>query len=603
MKTAHLCNVVPEFNLVFRMRLYHFSVILWIVVMKIPFFSSRKNTAAVTMQSPVHDDKIKNPVDLIIHYHEETKHNYHRFSRSLGYLDWDTQPDPFRRFHGSPLHRLPLLPQAAAPFYDECFISGKVPATETSLISISRLFKSSLAISAWKRYQEARWALRVNPSSGNLHPTEGYLILGNQIPELNPGLYHYTPEEHGLELRASFSSEVFNELSSSFPMGTFFTGLSSIHWREAWKYGERAFRYCQHDLGHALAAFRISAAVLGWRMVLLDQLSNDQIANLLGLSRAEDFGEAEDEHPASIAAIIPSTAAFSSGAISNDAIIRLSEAEWYGHANRLSVTHVEWDIIDAAAEQSWKPRTEHGVLPGISAVGTSRTNRQLSAEQIIQQRRSCLALDGVTTIDVQSFYQMMSSVVPLINPTPFDMLEASVMASPRVHLGLFVHRVVGLEPGLYLLVRDPEIIETLKSAMHPDFLWSRPPACPESLSLFLLKQDEVSRIATSVSCGQDIAGDGAFSLGMIAEFEEPLREVGAWLYPRLFWETGIIGQILYLEAEAAGIRSTGIGCFFDDPVHETFGLRNRKFQSLYHFTMGGPVEDTRLTTEPAYVRE
>ena len=30
--------------------------------------------------------------------------------------------------------------------------------------------------------------------------------------------------------------------------------LTSIHWREAWKYGERAFRYCQHDLGHAIAA-------------------------------------------------------------------------------------------------------------------------------------------------------------------------------------------------------------------------------------------------------------------------------------------------------------------------------------------------------------
>ena len=33
--------------------------------------------------------------------------------------------------------------------------------------------------------------------------------------------------------------------------------LTSIHWREAWKYGERAFRYCQHDLGHAIAAVSI----------------------------------------------------------------------------------------------------------------------------------------------------------------------------------------------------------------------------------------------------------------------------------------------------------------------------------------------------------
>jgi hypothetical protein len=61
-----------------------------------------------------------------------------------------------------------------------------------------------------------------------------------------------------------------------------------------------------------------------------------------------------------------------------------------------------------------------------------------------------------------------------------------------------------------------------------------------------------------------------------------------------------VGQVLYLEAEEAGIRSTGIGCYFDDPVHEVFGIASREWQSFYHFTVGGPLEDTRLTTLPAY---
>lgn len=37
------------------------------------------------------------------------------------------------------------------------------------------------------------------------------------------------------------------------------------------------------------------------------------------------------------------------------------------------------------------------------------------------------------------------------------------------------------------------------------------------------------------------------------------------MYPRLFWETGVLGQVLYLEAHAVGLSATGIGCFFDDP--------------------------------------
>jgi len=30
-------------------------------------------------------------------------------------------------------------------------------------------------------------------------------------------------------------------------------------------------------------------------------------------------------------------------------------------------------------------------------------------------------------------------------------------------------------------------------------------------------------------------------------------------------------------------------------------LEDRKFQDLYHFTVGGPLEDTRLTTLAAYL--
>ena len=90
---------------------------------------------------------------------------------------------------------------------------------------------------------------------------------------------------------------------------------------------------------------------------------------------------------------------------------------------------------------------------------------------------------------------------------------------------------------------------------------------------------------------------------MIAGFDESLRQFGEPFYRHLFWESGIVGQVLYLEAEVKGVRATGIGCFFDDAVHEVLGLQGHAFQSLYHFTVGVPVEDTRLTTEPGYAWE
>ena len=221
---------------------------------------------------------------------------------------------------------------------------------------------------------------------------------------------------------------------------------------------------------------------------------------------------------------------------------------------------------------------------------------------MIRQRRSALAFDGKTSISVGSFFTMLARVMPRVDrdlcrrPMPWDVLPWG----PAIHLALFVHRVDGLAPGLYMLVRDPAKVGSLRRAMHQQFAWTSPPGCPEDLPLFLLQEGDARQLAAQVSCHQDIAGESAFSLGMIAEFESSLRRHGPWFYRRLFWETGVIGQVLYLEAEAAGVRATGIGCFFDDPVHQVFGFDDAMFQSLYHFTTGGHVEDPRLTTLPPY---
>jgi hypothetical protein len=131
-------------------------------------------------------------------------------------------------------------------------------------------------------------------------------------------------------------------------------------------------------------------------------------------------------------------------------------------------------------------------------------------------------------------------------------------------------------------------------------VWQKPDGCPDELPFFLLQEGDLRRVAVQVSCFQDIAGEGCFSVGMLARFEELLQLQGAWHYPRLFWECGMLGQVLYLEAEAAGLRGTGIGCYFDDPVHRLLGLGGRAYQDLYHFTVGGPVDDPRLSSLPAY---
>jgi SagB-type dehydrogenase family enzyme len=552
------------------------------------------------------DPRIDVPAaEIVAAYHERTKHHYHRFAAAPGHLDWAAQPDPFRRYRGAPLIRLPLPEPGPLPYW-QLHVIGSVPPAPLSVDSVSLFLRYALSLTAWKRFGETTWSLRANPSSGNLHPTEGYVLLP-ALPAIHdgPGVYHYAPREHGLECRSHIEPSVWSALTAGFSDCLFLVGLSSIFWREAWKYGERAFRYCQHDVGHALGTLRFAAAALGWRLFLLDRTDPAFTARLLGLDRDHDYAGAEREHPELLAVVVRDQGtAIREICLSPVMFEGVAASRWYGNANALSPEHgVDWPVIEQVAAATASPTaardedfsgfpSEDELFAPLVRSGAS------TAEKVILGRRSAVSMDGSTTISVATFFRMLARLVPTRDrrSMPWDCIPWQ----PRIHLGLFVHRVDDLSPGLYALARDPDKVEPLRQAMRSDFLWCRPPSCPVGLPLYLLQEGDGRGLAASVSCRQSIAGDGAFSLGMIADYTAGLAACGASFYRNLFWEAGLVGQVLYLESEEAGIRATGIGCYFDDAAHDVFGISSRHWQSFYHFAVGGPVEDTRLTTLPAY---
>jgi SagB-type dehydrogenase family enzyme len=230
------------------------------------------------------------PARLILDYHERSKHHLRRYAPGPGYLDWANQPDPFRSYRDAPRVELAL----AADSLDTDFNAvraGRLPVAKPfARDSIAVLLELSLAISAWKSLRDTSWALRCNPSSGNLHPTEGYLVTPD-LPGLEAGVYHYLSRDHVLEQRARWAPP------PSTLAGGILIGIASIFWREAWKYGMRAFRYCQHDCGHAIAAVSYAAASLGWQTKMLDAAADADVAAVLGLDRTADFFDAEREEP------------------------------------------------------------------------------------------------------------------------------------------------------------------------------------------------------------------------------------------------------------------------------------------------------------------
>jgi SagB-type dehydrogenase family enzyme len=529
-------------------------------------------------------------------YHERSKHHLRRYARSPGGLDWANQPDPFRTYAGAPAVDLPLLADGLTIPYADLYRPGAITPKLLDLEGVALLFELAFGLSAWKQYKGERWALRCNPSSGNLHPTEAYAVLPGR-PGLPAGVYHYVSRDHRLERRGTFSEDGASRLSGALPRGAFLVGLATIAWREAWKYGERAFRYCQLDAGHALAAVRYAAATLGWSATLLDGPADADLAAWLELDRDEDYAgldPADREQP--LAALLVGPPSPTTRVEPRELADILRGATWAGRANPLSRRHVRWEAIEDATEATQKPATAPAEPPVFPSLPPSPPAGRAPASTIIRRRRSCQALDGRTSIDSEAFYAMLDRLLPRPGVIPWDVLPWR----PLLHLALFIHRVRGLPPGLYMFERSAAVHDRLRGSMRQGFTWSYPPGCPEHLRLFLLADRDLRGVSRIASCHQEIASDGAFSLAMIADFGTMLRDRGPWWYRYLHWEAGILGHVLYLEAEAAGVRGTGMGCYFDDIVHELLGLADSRFQDLYHFTVGGPVEDRRLTTLPPY---
>jgi SagB-type dehydrogenase family enzyme len=517
--------------------------------------------------------------EIVLNYHNRTKHHLERYARGPESIDWEDQPDQFRHFSGCEIITLPLPGTELEPLFTDLDSPETVAARPLNLTNTGLLLELAFGLSAWKQYGPSRWALRCNPSSGNLHPTEAYLISPSDS-FIKSGVYHYVSHDHSLEQRCRFSD--------NFPGSGILIGLSSIHWREAWKYGERAYRYCQHDLGHALGALRYAAATLGWSVEVLAEWSDDDNAKLLGLNR-DDFKKQEHESPDIICRI--NTHADGKPLDIKALLESAQSGTWSGKADSLRAYHMyQWPVIDEVSIAASKPRTEEPEWQIVQQEVTQSSCTK-TATQIIRQRRSAQQFDGkMPPMPQTDFYRMLAAVMP--TTAAFELWRWP----PKIHLFIFVHRVEGLVPGIYALPRHNDALEKLQAVTLADFDWQK---ISKDLPLYHLYSGDCRQIAKTLSCHQPIASDSAFSLGMVAEFGETVQ-AAPWLYRRLFWECGLIGQVLYLEAEAAGIRGTGIGCYFDDSVHELLGIKDDKFQSLYHFTVGKPLEDTRLETLPAY---
>src|SRR5882762_5721404 len=507
-------------------------------------------------------------------YHQATKHTYHSVRENAHYLDWNNQPDPFRTYEGAPVTMLapePGFPDAGT-FGAMGALAGK-PRTageidfddsnpiQLDAVWLSRLLWHSMAVSAWKKIPStgSRYSLRVNPSSGNLHPTETYLAL-NGFTDVDDGFYHYRADRHALELRSPgvWTQHLAEALLIPWAAeSSLIVGLTSIFWREAWKYRDRAYRYCCHDLGHAMISLLLAARALGLPGGAITHFADSRLTRALGLSGG-------DEAPM---AFLVFPAKSSSGEIR-----KRPEVTFVGVPNELSAEEVPYELLLGIHRSTIL--NEAAVLPAhISAANLAVADGQpLSPEVfrepsrdnnlgvIVRRRRSALDFDPRTSPMERSEMEQILDFATRDWRADwrgnFSGQTAAVgKGADFVALYLYVHRVRDCEPGVYW--------------------WDS-----TSRSLGQLHRGNVERVAAYLSLEQALAGNACFAVSMVADLAAAARIFGNRSYRYVHFEAGAIGQRLYLGAEALGWNATGIGAFYDDDVHRYLGFLEEKDGSV-----------------------
>ncbi|MBW1829485.1 MAG: SagB/ThcOx family dehydrogenase [Deltaproteobacteria bacterium] len=494
-------------------------------------------------------------------YHNLT--SYQRDKIPSHFLDWENQPSTFKTYPDVefiPLQRDIQIEDESLSDVLKCS-QGESKTDVPSITDLSRILFLAYTLTRKAVHGGGYHYYRSVASAGALYPVEIY-VATHDVRELQDGLYHFSIANHALiplrnEDMTGFVADSLHETIEKRP--SLICLFTSIFFRSAWKYRERAYRYHLLDTGHLIENLVIALKAQRFPFRLSYDFEDTKINHLLGLDETKEVCLAVCHVP-----------------LSRDFIKDLKKADLkelgdsFKSTSRVSNNEIEYPLIhnihNAGLIQDLGSRGPFSEDDSVDIPG-ARTI-EINAPDVWPEKTNC---EG-------AFFKRKSSRNFIPEPISrnclmslleclavADSVDASVSKENQspVTIGLLIGNAEGFLPGFYLTNKNNTSLRIVNEGLFTDLM-------------------------AHICLDQKWMAHAAVHFLFITDLEKLDDLYGPRAYRYAMMNAGRLGERLYLAATAMGLGCCGIGAFYDNEAADLLALE--KGSRLLYLLALGPVK-------------
>lgn len=411
---------------------------------------------------------------------------------------------------------------------------------------------------------ERLYDFRAAPCTGALYHVELYVVCGD-LPGLAAGVYHYGTHDHALRrLRAGDHRATLVAASGGEPAlarAPVVLATTSVFWRNAWKYLDRAYRHTYWDTGTMLPNALAVAAAAGLPARLVLAFADRPVGELLGVDL---------DHEGVIGLVALGRSAVDPPAAPPVAPLTLPIEPY-------SVRELDFPLIRETHRATSLGSGAEAAACRAAGLGAAAPNPAPAASLVALPAPDATSppLDPIEDVIRRRGSTRRFAREPIALARLSTLLDRATRGIPSDSLGpdgvpfntayLIVNAVAGLAPGAYVYHRDRHALELLRP----------------------LPEDEARERSRYLAWEQDLGGDAAVDVYFLADLDPILARYGDRGYRLAQLGGALVAGKLYLAAYALGLGATGL-TFFDDATTNFFAPHAAGKSVMFLIAIGVP---------------